>query len=564
MEKNFFKEIIKESIENKLDRKQFMQLRTKLSKKYKLSKLPSLIEILSKCNEKEREILLPILKTKPTRTLSGVTPIAVMTKPLECPHGKCTYCPGGPGSAFGDVPQSYTGNEPSTMRAIRSNYDPYLIVFNRLEQFTILGHIPDKVDLIIQGGTFPAFEKEYQNYVVTYCLKAMNDFSKQFFPKNKFNYKKFKNFFEIPADMKDKEREKRVVKKILRLKKESNLEKEQLKNETSRVRCIGLTIETKPDWALLDHGNLMLQQGCTRVELGVQSVYPEVIKKVHRGHTIKDTISSIRILKDLGFKLNFHYMLGLPLTSRKMDLEGLKELFNNEDYMPDMLKIYPTLVMKGTPLYIQYKNNKYNPINTEEAADIISDFKEFIPRFCRIHRIQRDIPTFVTEAGPDKTNLRQYVDKKLKEKGITCNCIRCREAGRNSKIENIKIYTKKYKASKGTEFFISAEDKKNNVLIGFCRLRFPSQILRKEITNRSGLIRELHVYGTETPLGEKGDIQHKGWGKKLMLKAEEICKKNNKNRLIVISGIGVKEYYINKLGYKKEGPYVTKLLNQKL
>ena len=553
------KEAVKELLKRLNSKINLDRLKKDISKKYKLKKIPTNIEILNNLTKEERLKFKDYFITKPVRTLSGVAPVAIMTKPLSCPHvksgiGPCSYCPGGPNSYFGNIPQSYTGKEPATMRAIRANYDSYLQVFNRLEHYIILGQIPEKIELIVMGGTFPSFNKKYQEEFIKYSFKALNDFSRLFYNKNGFNYNKFKIFFELPCDVFSKERTKRIQNKLRKLKGKTNLEKEQLKNEKSKIRCIGLTIETRPDYGNLKQGNEMLRLGCTRVELGIQSVYDDVLKKIQRGHTINDSIDSIRSLKDLGFKLNFHMMLGI---NDSRELQGLKELFINEDFRPDMLKIYPCMVLKGTKLYEDYKKGRYHPLNTKDATEIISEFKRDIPPYCRIMRIQRDIPTSITEAGPDKTNLRQYVDKLLKEKGIKCHCIRCREIGRNIKQGKVKLNILEYNASQGREFFISLEDE--NSLYGFCRLRFPSQYLRKEITKDSALIRELHVYGESVELGKKGSIQHKGYGKLLLKKAEEIARKNNKTKMVIISGIGVREYYKN-LGYKKEEVYMVKNL----
>ena len=260
-------------------------------------------------------------------------------------------------------------------------------------------------------------------------------------------------------------------------------------------------------------------------------------------------------------------MPGLPLTTKEMDLNGLKQLFENPDYKPDMLKIYPCMVMEGTKLYDDWKNGKFTPLATKEAAEIIAEAKRFVPKWCRIMRVQRDIPTFATASGVDRTNLRQYVEKICKEKGIKCRCIRCREAGinklknNNIKLENMQIKVVKYEASHGKEFFIAAEDKGADVLFGYCRLRFPSQYLRQEIIKDSALIRELHVYSAAVQIGKKSDdsFQHKGIGKQLMAKAEEIAKQNGKDKMVVISGIGAREYF-RKLGYGLEGCYMAKKL----
>ncbi len=257
-------------------------------------------------------------------------------------------------------------------------------------------------------------------------------------------------------------------------------------------------------------------------------------------------------------------MIGLPGSSRKKDINSFKKIFSDQSFRPDMLKIYPCMVLKGTKLYRLWKNHKYKPVTTKKAVEIITEIKSFVPLYVRIMRVQRDIPTYLTEAGVDKTNLRQYIEKELKEKGIKCNCIRCREIGHKLKkekinLKNIKLKIIEYDASNGKEFFISYEDVKNNALIGFCRLRFPSQSLRKEITDKSALIRELHVFGSAISIGKKGNIQHAGYGKKLLKKAEDISRKNKKNKIVVISGIGVRNYY-RRLGYKKQGPYMVKNL----
>jgi elongator complex protein 3 len=285
-----------------------------------------------------------------------------------------------------------------------------------------------------------------------------------------------------------------------------------------------------------------------------------VLTKIKRGHDVKEAIDSIQELKDIGFKLNFHYMLGLPGSSPWRDLEGLKTLFNNPDFQPDMLKIYPCMVLKGTELYKQWKKHNYNPLTTQQAAKIISEFKKSVPKYVRIMRIQRDIPTYQTEAGVDRTNLRQYVNQLCKNKGIKCNCIRCREVGRAKSLGKVSITKTEYNASNGKEFFIAAEDK-HNTIVGFARLRFPSKKLRKEITKDSTILRELHVYGETAAIGENttDKLQHKGYGKQLLKKAESIAKQNKKNKMIIISGIGVRTYYKN-LGYKKEGPYMVKNL----
>lgn len=645
-------EIVEEIKKNKVrSQPQLNRIKLRVLGRYKsqnkLKQIPKNADLYFAASDEERKNLKELLSLKPVRTISGVAPIAIMSEPYPCPHsmkgiGPCSYCPGGPGSVFGDVPQSYTGKEPSTRRAIRNNYDPYLIVFNRIEHYIAMGKIPDKAEIIIQGGTFTFFPRLYQEYFVKYALKAMNDFSRMFFTdEGSIDMAKFKKFFELPRILsEDDKRTKRVQQKLLYIKnldlnneksrdveelffnenksendffrnniasgeeennkaneisvseqngllkinvlenndpnvsaiknvqnilkndnnKNLTLKEIQKDNEISFIRCVGLTIETKSDFGKLYHGNLMLELGCTRVEIGIQSIYDDVLLATNRGNTVNDNIESIRILKDLGFKINAHYMPGLPLTTKEMDLKGLKELFENPDYKPDMLKIYPCMVMEGTKLYDEWKAGKFVPLTTKEAAEMIAEAKQFVPKWCRIMRVQRDIPTYATASGVDKTNLRQYVEKICKEKEIKCKCIRCREIGFHQEkfnLDDVRINEEKYEASKGFEFFIEAEA--NDFLFGFCRLRFPSQFLREEITKDSALIRELHVFSSAVQIGKKSEesFQHRGIGKSLLMKAEEIAKESGKDKMVIISGIGAREYF-KKFGYELEGVYMVK------
>lgn len=565
---NFYAEIISLIKENNYVEKELAKVKRELSLKYCLKRIPTNINILLRAKISDIPLLKNKLMTKPVRTISGVSPVAIMTKPSRCPHGKCTYCVGGINSPWGDVPQSYTGHEPATMRGMRNDYDAYLQVFNRLEQYILLGQNIDKIEIIVMGGTFPATSKEYQEEFITDTFRAMNDFSKLFFiissktEKKSFDYLKFKEFFELPGDMHDEKRANSIKQKLRELKSKSNcsLAEAKKENETANVRCVALCIETKPDWGLFKHGNEMLRQGCTRVELGIQSVYDDVLEHVHRGHDTNVSKKSIQILRDLGFKINFHYMPGLPLTDYERDVKGMKQLFSDEGYKPDMIKFYPCMVGPKTVLYEQYKAGKFTPITTDIAAKMIAEVIPFVPEYCRIQRVQRDVPTKYWEAGVDKTNLRQYMDQTY---GVKSRDIRAREPkNRVVNWNKVEIKVIEYVASGGKEFFIEAEDVENDILIGFARLRFPKELLRPEITSDSALLRELHVYGVATKLGEsgekKGSAQHRGWGKKLMQKAEEIAIQNGKKKMVVISGVGVKEYYRNKLGYSDDGIYVSK------
>ncbi len=563
----YFDELIHWVLETKpTQKKTIHRKKLDLCQKYRRKHVPTDIEVYMQTPKEHLKEIQPYLKSKPIRTGSGVAVIATMSMPSVCPHGACTFCPGGIGSVYGDVPMSYTGKEPSTMRGIRNEWDPYRIIFNRLQQFVILGQHPDKVDQIIQGGTFPSFDPEYQEKYCYYSFKAYNDFSKEFYDeKGELQLDYFKEFFELPCKVGNKERQERIKEKILHVKynNETNLEEEQITNELAVIRCIGLTIETKPDWGFKEHGLDFLRLGATRVELGVQTVYDDILQAVNRGHTLEETHKSVAELKDLCFKLNFHLMPGLPTPdgsriSKERDIHAIKEIFENQQYKPDMIKIYPCMVMPDTPLEKTYKSGIYKPLSTDEARDIIVEAYKIVPEWCRLMRVLRDIPTFATTAGVDRTNLRQYADMQAKQEHILCRDIRSREIMQEEITGIPHLVVRKFQSSGCNEYFISVES--NDRLLGFVRLRMVKRSLHDAITPNSGLIRELHVYGQAIPIGKTSEkAQHRGFGRILMQEAENICLQQQKDKIVVISGVGVREYY-KKIGYEKEGPFMVKWL----
>ena len=558
MNKELLDELIQLLKQKEISKEKLSRIKLKLCKKYNVRQPPTDIEILLHASPEDIQEMNLIVK--PMRLQSGVAVVAIMSYPFACKHGRCMYCPGGPSSFFGDVPQSYTGKEPATMRAIRNKYDAYLQVFNRLEQYIALGHMPDKIELIIMGGTFPSFDKKYQEEFIAYAFKAMNDFGSEFFSDGELDFEKYKKFFEMPGDMKDDARVKRIQERVLSLKGKFDLNREQKINETAKIRCVAMCLETRPDFCFEKEIDEMLKLGGTRVELGVQTVYEDIMKKIKRMHTVKDAIKATQLMKDSFLKVGYHMMPGLPGSNTSKDIKMFSELFNNPDFMPDALKIYPCMVIEGTELYKMWKAKKYKPLTTTVAAKMLVEIKKNIPKYCRIMRVQRDIPTTMISAGVDRTNLRQYVSKIMKEKKIKCKCIRCREPkGQEIDFSKVEIKRLDYPASGGKEIFLSVEV--GDVLLGFCRLRIPYKPFRPEITKYSAGIRELHVYGTAVPVGEKGEaVQHKGLGRKLMSEAERIAKEEfGCKKMLVISGIGVREYY-KKLGYKQDGVYMSKLL----
>ncbi|WP_440059636.1 elongator complex protein 3 [Thermogladius sp. 4427co] len=468
---------------------------------------------------------------KPSRLMSGVTIVAVMTHPLPCP-GSCIYCPGGP--SF-NAPKSYFGNEPALRRARRNNFHPYKQVHERIKQYLALGHRPSKIEVIVMGGTFLAAPDAYKKWFIGMIYEALNRFP-----------------LEDPP--------RRV-----------NLEEAILKNENADLRAVGLTIETRPDWGREKHADEMLYYGATRVELGVQSIYDDVLVKVRRGHSVRDSIESTRILRDAGFKIVYHIMLNLPGSDPDRDIEIVREIFENPDYRPDMLKIYPTEVVEGTELYNMWKKGEYKPLTDEEAIELISEMYRYIPKYVRVMRIRRDIPADEVAAGTKLANLRELVEDRAIEKGIPIREIRFREVGfqwykfgKVPRPEYTRITRLTYEAGGGVEEFLAVEDVSQDILIGLLRLRIPSgKAHRWEVDSKTAIIRELHVYGPETPVGGRGLWwQHRGWGRALLEEAERIAReKYGCRKILVLSGVGAREYY-RRLGYYRppDSPYMWKYL----
>ncbi len=543
--------IIDDIIEGKISTRRDLEVRKRqLCRELKLSRFMSNADILEYASEEEKELVSDTLKKKPTRTKSGVAIVAVMCHPHKCPHGRCLYCP------ESDIaPPSYTGEEPAALRGRMFEYHPYVQCFNRLAQLKKIGHPIDKVELIIMGGTFPSRDLCYQEWFVSQCLKAMTDFGLILDNNAEFeiNKKLIREF------------EKDVVKTyppndyVL-------IEDIQRANENSKVRCVGMTFETRPDYCKKEHINRMLDFGVTRVELGVQTLSDKLYEKVKRGHTIADVIESNQLLRDSAIKVAMHMMPGL-FVRQKEDLKMFKQLFSDENFKPDMLKIYPCLVTKGSEIYDMWQEGIYRPYNDEEAVDLIVEIKKILPKWVRTMRIQRDIPSTLIEAGVQKSNLGELVYNKLDENHINCQCIRCREIGHkktneNYALEDFRLFKESYTACGGEETFISIEDKNEESIAGFLRFRIPSQnTFRPEITDKTALIRELHVYGNMIQIGDKNPSigQHTGFGEKLLMEAENLAIDNDKDEIAIISGIGTRNYY-RKFGYERKGPYMAKKL----
>ncbi|ELZ62164.1 MULTISPECIES: tRNA uridine(34) 5-carboxymethylaminomethyl modification radical SAM/GNAT enzyme Elp3 [Halorubrum] len=514
-------------------------------------KVPKNTEILDHAPAEHRDDVIEVVQRKPVRTASGVSPVAIMTSPKLCPHGKCLYCPGGPASEFSSA-QSYTGHEPAAARGEQNDYDPYGQVTLRLEQLRKIGHPVDKVELILMGGTMTARSHDYQEWFVKRALQAMNDYDLDAEPEPAEG----ESFAPAPEETEFE-----------------YLEDVIAENETNAIRNIGTTFETKPDWCDPEQIDRMLDLGGTKVEVGVQTTYERINREMHRGHGNEASRNANRRLRDAAFKVGFHMMPGQPGMTREMCIEDFRQLFENPDWRPDYLKIYPTLVVEGTRVYDRWRREDFDPLTSEEAADVVAEVMDLIPKYTRLQRVQRDIPADFIDAGVQKSNLRQLAAQRAEEKGIVQRDIRAREVGHNDADpdpDDVELSVTTYEAGGGTEHFVAFEDPVRDLLVGFCRLRFPSfapdqpgapgtegDPIRPELED-AALVRELHVYGTEVGIGGDGDWQHQGYGTRLLERAEELAREAGYRKIAVISGIGAREYYREKLGYRQDGPYVSK------
>ena len=457
---------------------------------------------------------------KYARTISGVTPVAVMIRPMKCP-GQCVYCP-----TYPDTPQSYTSESPAVLRAKRCDYDAKQQIELRLKTLSGMGHPIDKVELIVMGGTFLAYPEEYQYQFIKDCYDALNG--------------------EQSATLGEAKR----------------------LNETAHRRCTGLCIETRPDWCGQDEINRMLEFGATRVELGVQTLDDEIYRLVRRGHQVKDVVNATTLLKEHGFKVYYHWMPGLPGSTPERDLELSRRLFSDYSFRPDGMKLYPTMVVEGTELEKWFRDKRYHPYDDDTMIRLIIDIKSIVPKYVRIPRMLRDIPAKFIVGGL-KNSLRDIVKQRMGEMGIECKCIRCREYGHRARggweIGEPRMVRMDYEASGGREILLSFEDEKET-LFGLLRLRIqanPIKVLALEANENLAIIRELHIYGPEVPLTEhrEGAAQHKGLGKELLREAERIASQEfQAQHMVILSGVGAKEYYRSEFGYSSQADYMVKNL----
>jgi elongator complex protein 3 len=536
------KEIIKKAKERKIKRKEELdQIKRELAKKYKGKFLSNFLilkryqELLEKGEIEKIPFLEEILKKRPIRSLSGIVTVSVLTKPYPCP-GKCLYCPFQKG-----MPKSYLKKEPAAERAKNLKFNPYLQVQKRLEMLKTEGHPTDKIELRIIGGTWSYYPKKYQIWFIKECFRAANEFEKTKNPKfETLNPKKNLNSHLL------------------------TLKKEQKKNEKAKNRIVGISIETRPDF--IDKKEILRLRllGVTMVELGVQSIDEKILEINQRGHGVKEIILATKLLKDAGFKVLYQMMLNLPGSNLEKDVKMFEELFENQDFKPDYLKIYPCALLKEAPLYKLYLKGEYKPYSKEELIDALKKIKTKIPYYVRIQRITRDIPAnYIVEGGTKISNIREIVQKEMKKEGLFCKCIRCREVKENFNLkEKVYLFREDYQSSGGKEIFLSFETKDRKKLFSFLRLRIPNQNdIFIEVLKNSAIIREIKTFGELVPIGKKEIApQHRGFGKKLLKKAQEIAKKEfGLGKITVISGVGVRDYF-RKLGYSLKDTYMVKKL----
>jgi elongator complex protein 3 len=506
-----------------------------VSRAYKLTHQPRLVDIIAAIPEEHKRTILPLIKAKPIRTASGIAVVAVMCKPHRCPHlsmtgNICVYCPGGPDSDFEYSTQSYTGYEPTSMRAIRSRYHPLEQARGRVDQLKSLGHTVDKVEYIVMGGTFMSLPEDYRDWFITNLHDALSGYSS------------------------------------------SNVDEAVRFSEQSKTKCVGITIETRPDYCLKPHLSQMLRYGCTRLEIGVQSVYEDVARDTNRGHTVKAVCESFQLAKDAGYKVVAHMMPDLPNVKFERDMAQFREYFENPMFRSDGLKLYPTLVIRGTGLYELWRTGRYKNYTPNELVDLVAKILALVPPWTRVYRVQRDIPMPLVTSGVEHGNLRELALARMKDLGTKCRDVRTREVGiteihERIRPDHVELVRRDYTANGGWETFLAYEDPDQDILIGLLRLRKCSpETFRKELLiphKQCSIIRELHVYGTAIQVSKRvqGRYQHMGYGRLLMEEAERIARDEHGScKMSVISGVGTRNYYA-KLGYWLDGPYMSKWLN---
>ncbi len=462
----------------------------------------------------EDDAFLASIRMKPIRTLSGVTTVTVLTKPYPCP-GKCIFCP-----TDIRMPKSYLPDEPGARRAVQHQFDPFDQVVSRIEALEAVGHPTDKIELLILGGTWNAYKRDYQKWFVQRCLDAMNQTDSQ------------------------------------------SLEEAQLLNETANHRNVGMVIETRPDSVKPAELSWIRSLGVTKVQMGAQSLDDRILALNQRGHTAEETLQAMHLLRAAGFKVVLHWMPNLLGATLASDREDFTRLWKG--YCPDEIKIYPNQLLESAELYQYWLRGEYRPYSTEELIALIADVKLTIPRYCRVNRIIRDIPSTNVVEGNKRTSLRQDVHEELARRNVVCQCIRCREVrARKIDPDQLQLNDLVYETGASQEHFISFDTPDDHV-VGFLRLSLPGQNAPDvNIPDLIGaaVIREVHVYGQSLPVGieEHGAAQHVGLGARLIQSAEDIARAQGFRKIAVISALGTRQYY-QKQGFHNGNLYQIKAL----
>ena len=488
----------------------------------------SMVESGEQTPSREIEQLLRKIKV---RSNSGVAVVSLLTKPYACP-GKCIYCP-----TEKEMPKSYLSKEPAAARALANNFDPYKQVVNRLRALVTNGHPVDKLEIIVIGGTWSFYDSEYQEEFIREIFRASNNF--------------------LAKDNKEIEKATKTLEELQKI------------NETAGARVVGLSVETRPDHINEEELNRLRRYGVTKVEIGVQHLDDKVLEYNKRGIKTSQVAEVTELLRNAGFKIVYHMMPNLPKSTPEIDIAMFKQLFSGKDFHPDMIKIYPCVVLKKSELYEVWKRGEFKAYTDEELTEILISIKKDIPLYVRLIRVIRDIPATYIMAGSKISNLRQIIQQDQKKNGWQCRCVRCREV-RNEKVllENYLLSKIEYETQTGKEIFLSFEhkDKKENKCAAFCRLRLPNGGVASnfsgnlEVLKGVAIIRELHTYGQLVRIDEKGgQSQHRGFGRRLMEEAENTAREAGYKKIAVISGVGVREYY-RTLGYELDRTYMVKNL----
>lgn len=459
------------------------------------------------------------LQVKKMRSISGVIPIAVMMGPHPCP-GRCTFCIQEDG-----YPKSYMSDEPAAIRAKALNFDPAAQLKSRLQQLELNGHQPEKLQIIVLGGTFSSYPNDYKQDFLKGIFDGANG---------------------------------RVS---------STIQESHALNETAKYKIIGMSIETRPDWVTQKEIELLRKYGVTKVQLGVQALNERIYQNIRRNHSLDHVRNATRLLRNAGLKINYHFMPNLPGSNPELDIQMFEMMFEDPGFKPDTIKLYPCITIPKTPLHRQWLRGEYQSYDDATLAQVLAECKRRVPYYCRIDRVVRDISRHFTASGTTKTNFRQHLESYLKDNNIHCKCIRCREV-RDVHGLNVEMGIRNYKTDGGTESFISAESPK--FISGMIRLRLPdphgdhsTTIDTQFFPELAGaaIIRELQVFGSQahTKIFHFNATQHKGLGKRLIQMAEAHARENGFEKMAVIAGVGVRGYY-RKLGYELEGTYMIKQL----